>query len=81
MLFELYSFDSILERNTLWNPNTIVGDIHLRSFMSFIQNQIKWELDIKFLIHYEFLSELHVREDHHIDVEMFNSHEEILMEK
>ena len=81
LLCELYSFDFILEHDTLWNPNTLVGDIHLKYFMSFIQNQIKWEFDMKFLIQCEFLCELHVREDHHTVVEMFNSHEEILMEK
>lgn len=35
---------------------------------------------MKFLDQCESLSELHVRDEHHLVIELFNNHEEILMQ-
>lgn len=48
LLCELYQFKFFLEHELEWNPNPVVGDIQLRAFSSFIQNQIKWEIGMKF---------------------------------
>jgi len=78
LLCELYYCNYFLQTKTVWNQNLLVGDIHLGSFISFIMNQIKWELDDKFMQQCELMSEIYVRGEHHMIVELFSNCEEIL---
>ena len=42
ILCEMYQHDLVLSGKSKWNMNPYVGDVQLRVFTSFMNNQIKW---------------------------------------
>lgn len=43
LLCELYLHNFVFPTNTVWNPYHFVGDINLRAFQSYLQNEIQRE--------------------------------------
>ena len=49
LLCELYQHDLVLIGFTECDPNPYVGDVHIMTFTSFIDNQLKWNNCMKFI--------------------------------
>ena len=75
---ELYQLKFFMDNEHEWNPNPIVGVVQLGVFSSFIQNQIKWELTMRYFYKCVFQSEIQVRGEKHVPKVVFSNHSELL---
>lgn len=53
LIYEIYQHDLVVTWYNEWDTNPYVGNVHIRSFASFMNNQLKWRKAMGFVEKFE----------------------------